>query len=70
MGYCWSGPYIIGMALVEYSLVQQAFVHTCCGGVDIYPGWLVWQRKDPTKKVPVKLELPSGIWLCRGCIDN
>jgi hypothetical protein len=26
MDYCWSSPYIIGMALAECSLVQQASV--------------------------------------------
>jgi hypothetical protein len=29
--------------------------------VDIYPGSLVWQHKESTKKVLAKLELPSGI---------
>jgi hypothetical protein len=35
--------------------------------VDIYSGWLVWQCKEPSKKAPTNLVLPSGIWLCRGC---
>jgi hypothetical protein len=65
MGYCWSGPYIIGMALCRV-FSCTAGLCTYRGGVDIYPGWLVWQHKEPCKKVPANLELPYEIWLCRG----
>jgi hypothetical protein len=39
MGYYCSGPYIIGMALVECSLVQQASVPTVVEWISTRGGW-------------------------------
>jgi hypothetical protein len=56
MGCRWSGPYIIGMALAECSLVQQAFVPTVVEWISTRDGWY-GNIRNPVRRC-------QQIWSC------